>query len=44
MDLAGEYAKAEYQIDLVALYTDHEQRIYALEHKDDVDPLEQYPI
>ena len=44
MDLAGEYAKAEYQIDLVALYTDHEQRIYALEHKDDIDPIEQYPI
>lgn len=42
--LAAECARDEYQIDIVAKLADHDERIYALEHKDDPDPAEQYPI
>ena len=42
--LAAECAKDEYQIDVLAKLADHEARIYELEHKDDPDPAEQYPI
>lgn len=42
--LAAECAREEYQIDIVAKFADHDERIYALEHKDDPDPAEQYPI
>ena len=44
LTLAAECAKDEYQIDVLAKLADHEARIYELEHKDDPDPAEQYPI
>lgn len=37
--LAAECAKDEYQVDLLAMYADHDARIYALEH-----PTDQYPV
>lgn len=44
LSLAAECAREEYQINIVEKFADHDERIYALEHKDDPDPVEQYPI
>lgn len=44
LQLASECAKDEYQIDILAKLTDLETRVYELEHKDDPDPAEQYPV
>ena len=37
--LAAESAKDEYQVDLLAMYADHDARIYALEHPTDIYPI-----
>lgn len=44
LTLAAECAKDEWQVDVLGKLADHEARIYELEHKDDPDPAEQYPI
>lgn len=42
--LAAEAAKDEYQVDVIGQLADLERRVYALEHADDPDPAEQYPV
>lgn len=37
--LAAECARDEYQVDLLAMYADHDARIYALEHPTDIYPI-----
>lgn len=44
LQLAAECAKDEWQIDVLAKLTELESRVYALEHADDPDPAEQYPV
>ena len=44
LSFAADQAKDEYQIDILAKLTDLETRVYELEHKDDPDPAEQYPV
>ena len=42
--LAAECAKDEWQVDVLGQLADLERRVYALEHADDPDPAEQYPV
>lgn len=42
--LAAECAKDEFQVDVLGKLAELETRVYDLEHKDDPDPAEQYPV
>ena len=44
LSLAAECAKDEFQVDVLAKLADLDARVYDLEHKDDPDPAEQYPV
>lgn len=44
LTLAAECAKDEFQVDILGKLAELEARVYDLEHKDDPDPAEQYPV
>lgn len=44
LTLAAECAKDEWQVDVLGKLAELEARVYELEHKDDPDPAEQYPV